>query len=72
MPAQYVSDTRWVLQVTRILVNEPVPYDMYTGDPIVVEQISFISEVGVENIKVMLRSVPSHGFRFCVPAWSSS
>jgi hypothetical protein len=62
MQALYVSDTRWVLQVTRILVNEPVPYDMYTGDPIVVEQISFISEVGVENIKVMLRSAPSSWF----------
>lgn len=39
--------------MTRVLVSEPVPYDLYTDDPITVQQTTFIYEVGVESIKVV-------------------
>lgn len=38
--------------ITRIILTEPVPYDLYTGDVITVQRHDFISEVGVESIKV--------------------
>jgi hypothetical protein len=38
--------------ITRIILTEPVPYDLYTGDEITVQRHDFVSEVGVESIKV--------------------